>query len=234
MNNISRILILCLCFHVSPSNSKGQDINQLVEQVKAKLNVVNDYVAEGKMKTDIAFIKAPIGKIKIYFKKPDKFKLKRETGISILPKGGVTVNIGSIMATNDFTIVPSGDVVVDGVKTKVAKLLPTNENSDIILTTLYIDETNKLVKKATTTTKENGTYDIEMIYGKFAQYGLPDKLIFSFNTKNYKMPKGITLEFEDNTTPEERANMKNKKGKVEITYSSYLINKGIDDAVFKN
>ena len=164
MKKYCSILLTLFTFHVSSFTSKAQDINQLVEQVKSKLNVVNDYIAEGKMKTDIAFIKAPVGKIRIYFKKPDKFKLKRETGISILPKGGVTMNIGSLMATNDFTIIPAGDMLVNGIKTKVVKLLPLNENSDIILTTLYIDEANRLVKKATTTTKENGTYDIEMPY----------------------------------------------------------------------
>lgn len=32
-----------------------------------------------------------------------------------------------------------------------------------------------------------------MSYGAFGQYGLPDKVVFSFNTKDYKLPKGITL-----------------------------------------
>jgi hypothetical protein len=60
------------------------------------------------------------------------------------------------------------------------KVLPADNNSDVVLTTLYIDETNLLIKKSTTTTKENGTYDVELFYGKWIAYALPDKTVFSF------------------------------------------------------
>ncbi len=226
---LSVILIIGLQVKAS-----AQDITALVNKVKAKLDLVNDYEADGKMKTDVAFIKAPLGRVKVYFKKPNKFRLKKDGGISLLPKGGVSVNMNSLISTKDFVAIAAGESMLNGVKVKVAKLLPSNESSDIVLTTLYIDEANLLIKKAVTTTKENGTYDIEMTYGKFANYSLPDKVVFSFNTKDYKLPKGITLEFDDNEKKETEAEkLKNKKGRVEITYTNYIINKGIDDAVFK-
>jgi len=212
----------------------GQDMNALVAKVKAKLDLVNDYEADGKMKTDVAFIKAPLGRVKVYFKKPNKFRLKKEGGISLLPKGGISVNMNSIVGTNDYVAIFSGETVLNNVKVKIVKLLPTNENSDVVLTTMYIDEANLLVKKSTTTTKENGTYDIEMSYGQFANFGLPDKVVFSFNTNDYKLPKGITLEFDDAEKPQTEAQkLKNKKGRVEITYSNYIVNKGVNDSVFK-
>jgi len=211
----------------------SQDMTQLVNKVRVKLDQVNDYVAEGSLKTNVSFIKAPMGRVKVYFKKPDKFKLKKEGGISILPKGGVSINLSSIVATNNFAAIAVGESMVDGAKTTVIKLLPTDENSEIILSTLYIDELNQLVRKAVTTTKENGTYEITMTYGKYSSFGLPDKITFSFNTKDYKLPKGVTLEFDDGEKPSDLDKLKNRKGKVEIKYSSYIINKGVDDNVFK-
>jgi outer membrane lipoprotein-sorting protein len=214
--------------------ANAQDMNALVKRVKTKLDLVNDYEADGNMKTDVSFIKAPIGKVKVYFKKPNYFRLKKNGGISLLPKGGVSVNMSSLIATNDFVAIAAGESMVNGTNTKVVKLLPSNDNSDIVLTTLYIDEANLLVKKAITTTKENGTYEMEMRYGAFAQYGLPEKVIFSFNTKDYKLPKGVTLEFDDNEKPiSDAQKMKNRKGRVEITYSNYSINKGVSDSMFK-
>ena len=56
----------------------AQDMTALINKVKAKLDQVNDYTAEGVLKTDVSFIKAPAGKVKVYFKKPDKFKLKKD------------------------------------------------------------------------------------------------------------------------------------------------------------
>lgn len=213
---------------------QAQDMTGLINKVKAKLGQVNDYEADGRMKTDVAFIKAPVGKVKVYYKKPNKFRLKKDGGISLLPRGGVSVNMNSIIATADFIALAAGEASVGGTKTKVVKLLPANESNDIVLTTMYIDEVNLLVRKAVTTTKENGTYEIEMSYGQFSNYGLPDKVIFSFNTKDYKLPKGITLEFDD-TEKEltEAEKIRNKKGRVEISYSNYVVNKGVPDSVFK-
>lgn len=225
--------ILFFSFIICTLAVAAQDMTALINKVKAKLDQVNNYTAEGVLKTDVTFIKAPAGKVKVYFKKPDKFKLKKDGGISILPKGGVSVNTGSMIATNNFVALAAGESVVDGVKTKVVKLLPTDESSDIVLSTLYIDEANLLVRKAVTTTKDNGTYEITLIYGKYSNFGLPDKVVFSFNTKDYKLPKGVTLEFDEGEKSNTPDKLKNKKGKVEITYSSYTINKGVDDSVFK-
>jgi hypothetical protein len=203
----------------------------LVKKVKAKLDKVNDYVATGKMKTDVVFIKAPISNIKAYYKKPNKFQVKRDGGISLLPKGGVSVNISSLLLTEDYTAIDAGNGTIENQSVRIIKLLPLNENSDVVLTTLYIDEKALLIRKASTTTKDNGTYDMQMSFGKYADWGLPDKVIFSFNTKDYKLPKGVTLEYDDGSKKPELP--KNKKGKVEITYSSYVINKGVSDEMMK-
>lgn len=229
---MKRLVILSLAIVFSFAAS-AQDMTALINKVKAKLDQVNDYTAEGVLKTDVTFIKAPAGKVKVYFKKPDKFKLKKDGGISILPKGGVSVNTSSMVMTENYVALAAGELVIDGVKTKVVKLLPTDENSEVVLSTLYIDETSLLVRKAVTTTKDNGTYEISLTYGKYTNYGLPDKIVFSFNTKDYKLPKGVTLEFDEGEKKSDADKLKNKKGRVEITYSTYTINKGVDDSVFK-
>jgi len=223
------IMILFVVFYFF---SFAQAETDLVKKVKAKLDRVNDYQADGKMKIDVSFIKAPQGKVKVYFKKPDKFKIKKEGGISILPKGGVSINLNSIVSTSNYAVVPAGESVIDGLKVKVVKLLPLDETSDVVLTTMYIDETNLLIRKSSITTRENGTYQMEMSYGKYIDWGLPDKVVFSFNTRDYKLPKGVTFEYDSGNKPKNEDVLKNKKGKVEISYSNYLINKGIDDSIF--
>ncbi|WP_018615148.1 LolA family protein [Segetibacter koreensis] len=228
MKKIIFVFLSSLICHFSTS---AQDVNSLIKKVRSKLDKVNDYIAEGKMKTDVAFIKAPVGKVKVFYKRPDKFTVKRDKGISILPKSGVSFNMSSVLSGDNYTAIPSGESTVGGDKVKLVKLLPNDDNSDVVLTTLYIDEANLLIKKANTTTRENGTFEMEMSYGKYASYGLPDRVIFAFNTKEYKLPKGVTLEFDTDDTP--KHSVKNKKGRVEIIYSSYVINKNISDMEFK-
>jgi outer membrane lipoprotein-sorting protein len=226
--------LLCFCIgaFLTAIHVFAQDEAELVKKVKAKLDKVNDYTAEGKMKIDVSFIDAPESKVTVYYKKPDKFKVKKNGGISILPKGGISINVSTLLNNSNYDVVPGKDTKVNGVDTKVVKLLPQDESSDVVLTTLYIEEKNLVIRKATVTTKESGTYEIELNYNKYIDWGLPDKVIFSFNTKDYKLPKGITFEYEKGGKKKQE-NLKNKKGKVEINYSSYSINKGVDDKIFQ-
>jgi outer membrane lipoprotein-sorting protein len=219
--------IFCASFAIA------QDAAQLIKKVKAKLELVDNYEATGVMKTDIAFIKAPIGKIKIYFKKPNLFKIKKEGGISLLPKGGLSVNLSSLIASSNYSTIDAGIQDLGSKKLRIIKLLPNEESSDVVITTLYINEKESLIEKAVTTTKENGTYTMLMNYGAYSNFGLPDQVVFEFNTKNYKLPKGITLEFEDDSKPLSAAQLlKNKKGRVEINYKNYIVNKGVPAVIF--
>ncbi|TAD84101.1 MAG: hypothetical protein EAY75_13735 [Bacteroidetes bacterium] len=228
---MKRILIMMLlCSSVLAS--KAQDAMALVKRVKAKLDVVNDYVATGRLRTDVAFLKVPVAQVNVYFKKPNKFRISKEKGISILPKGGVSVNMQNQLADDNFIALDAGTQTLGGAVVRVVKLLPADETGEVVLTTLYIDEANLLIRKASTTTRENGSYEVELTYGKWTAYALPDKTVFSFNTKDYKLPKGVTLEFDDGERPDANK-LKKKKGTVEITYASYTINKGVPDSFFK-
>jgi len=210
----------------------AQQPEELINNIKTKLEKVSDYTAKGKLKTNVVFIKAPIASVKVYYKKPDKMKIVNEKGISFIPKGSVNINLAKFLsAAGKYEIVDAGKEASTGLR--ILKLLPTDENSDIVLSTLYIDEKAALIRKAKNTTRDNGTYELDMSYGKYASFGLPDKVIFSFNTKDYKLPKGVTFDYDDGAGKKQDDNLKNKRGKVEITYSEYSINKGVDDAIFK-
>jgi outer membrane lipoprotein-sorting protein len=212
---------------------QAQTPEEVIKAVKDKLDKVNDYEANGKMKTNVIFIKAPIANVKIYYKKPNKLRIHNESGISFIPKGSVNINLGSIFLNSEgYHMIDMGKEAKTNLR--IIKLLPKDENADVVLSTLYIDESQSLIRKSKTTTKENGTYELEMTYGKYASYGLADKVIFTFNTKDYKLPKGITFDYDDGSKKDDPADkLKDKKGRVEISYSNYTINKGVPDSVFK-
>jgi outer membrane lipoprotein-sorting protein len=220
--------ILLALFYLISANA--QTAEEIIQKIKMKLEKVNDYEAEGKMKTNVAFIKAPVANVKVFYKKPDKLLILNESGISFIPKGSVNININNVFVRMQaFDIIDAGK---DNAGLRVIKLLPKDDTADIVLSTLYVDEKNILVIRSKTTTKENGTYELEMTYAKYMEYGLPDKIIFSFNTKDYKLPKGITFDYDDGSE-KNGDKLKNKKGTVEISYKNYIINRGVDSGIFK-
>lgn len=230
MKHWSKIWMLLLL--VFPAAVNAQTAEELLTKIKAKLDKVNDYEASGKMKMNVTFIKAPVATVKVYYKKPDKLRIKNESGISLVPKGSINISLNKIVdISTDCDIIDVGKE--DKTGWRIIKLLPKNETADIVLSTIYIDEKQFLIRKAKTTTKENGTYELEMTYGKYAEYGLADKIIFSFNTKEYKLPKGVTFDYDDGSKKQsETGKTIDNKGTVEISYSDYIINKGIPDNVF--
>ena len=212
---------------------QAQTVEEVIGKVKAKLEKVNDYEAKGKMKTNVVFIKAPIANVKVYYKKPNKLRINNESGISFIPKGSMNINLNNIFInTEGFDLIDMGKE--EKTLFRIIKLLPKDENADVVLSTVFIDEKQSLIRKAKTTTKENGTYELEMSYVKYAAWGLADKVSFKFNTKDYKLPKGITFDYDDGSKKEPNTNkLKNKKGEVEIVYSNYIINRGVSDTVFQ-
>jgi hypothetical protein len=73
---------------------------------------------------------------------------------------------------------------------------------------------------------------MDLSYGKWVAWGLPDAVVFSFNAKAYKLPKGLTFEYEKSGQPQATA-PKDTPGKIKLTYTDYKVNKGLSTALFK-
>lgn len=229
---ISAVLLALVLIPGYPA--RAQDADALLRKVRAKMDQVKDYKAQGSMKTDVSFLKIPVSKVQVLYKNPDRFRVQKDGGVSLLPKGGISVNLNALMATGQFMAVPAGESNWGGQSLRVIKMLPLEEGSDVILSTLYIDEKALLIRRAVTTTRDNGTYDMDMQYGRYASLGLPDRVVVSFDTKDYKLPKGVTFEYEAGSKPAEKdGREKSRKGKVEINYASYQVNLGLTEAAFR-
>ncbi|HMO61335.1 MAG TPA: hypothetical protein PKC39_00730 [Ferruginibacter sp.] len=225
--------VLCCSVFLATAYTHAQDAAALLQKVKAKIELVNDYEASGNMKTNVSFLKVPEAQVKVYFKKPSRLKIKNEKGISFVPKGAMSISLNNIVAGNQYSVIDAGADKIGNTTVRVIKLLPNDDNAEVVLSTLYIDATNEVILKAKTTTRESGSFQLEMSYGKYISYGLPDKVIFTFNTKDYKLPKGVTFDFDDGEAAKQPAGTASNTGRAEIVYYSYIINKGVADTIFK-
>lgn len=217
---------------ISTLTTGAQEVEQLLQKVKEKYDKVSDYTADGQMKTNVLFIKAPVAKVKVYYKKPDKLKIKNEQGVSFIPKGSVNINMNNVLALKNYQAISSGNEKIGATDCRVIKIFPLNDEESITRATLYIDESRSVIMKSVISTRENGTYELVMTYKSQVDFGLPDKVNLTFNTKDYKLPKGISIDYDNGARKEEEEKNKSKKGTVEIVYSNYIINKGVPDSVF--
>ena len=229
---MKKIILSLLSFFMIVATVQASDpaAVALLASVKKKYDLVNDYSARARLVTNVIFIKAPVSQVTVYYRKPDQLLVKNEKGISFIPKGTVHINMNNVLGLTNFEAVLSGTETIDGVLCTVVKIFPLSEEESITRATLYIDPTKLLVRRSVVSTKESGTYSIRMKYGSYSWCGLPSEVAMEFNTRDYKLPKGTTLDY-DNGTP--KASGLPQKGKVLIQYQEYTLNKGLPTSLFR-
>ncbi len=210
--------------------SQSKDPDKILENVKKEFDLVKDYEVKVNIRVDVDFLKVPETSAKIFFKQPDKIHFQSER-FALLPKEGLDVTPVGLLK-DKYTAIYQKEDSVNGIKTIVIKVIPLDEKSDIILTTLWIDQSKNIIRKAESTTKLNGTFTIELKYDNDFKYPLPSEMIFSFNVDRMNIPRGISGEIE--SSPDKEKKPKNTIGKVFITYSDYKVNKGISDKIFED
>lgn len=209
--------------------ARAQDAPDLLARVKARLDKVRDYTASARLKLDVSFLKVPESDVTVYYQSPDHFRIRQSQGISILPKGGIGVSLNSLLAGKNYSIIDAGQ----DRGLRVLKLVPLAASpSGVVLTTLYIDQGALLIRKMIATTVNNGTFEMDLDYGRYAAWALPDKVVFVFNTNGFALPKGVTLEYdpEAGSPPSSAAP---GQGKVYLTYTHYTINQGVPADAFR-
>ncbi|HAP01781.1 MAG TPA: hypothetical protein DCQ93_07665 [Bacteroidetes bacterium] len=225
-------LVFLFTFHFSPFISIAQTPSQVIQKVNKNFSKVSNYSCDMLIHTDISFIKMNDIKAKIFFKRPNKFKIKAE-GILLLPKQNPNYMFAMLSDTASYTAFKSGNEMVNGVNCSIINVLPLKDTADLILGKFWIDEARGIILKSNLTTRSNGTVLIEHFYGTNAQYALADKLIFTIETSKFKIPKALVADLNSDSDDDNKSDAENKTSKITLTFSNYLVNKGVDDAVFK-
>ncbi|MCD6011601.1 MAG: hypothetical protein K0Q79_1463 [Flavipsychrobacter sp.] len=226
------LLVLALLF--LQGSVYAYDAEQLYYKLRDKVLLVKDYTADVKMKVDITYMRIPMLQGKLYFKAPNKMRMERKGGISILPRKNVNLTLNNLIPNGKVTVIDAGIGTINGKAVRILKVIPEDEASGIVLSKIWIDETAMLALRTETTTQNEGTVIMDLEFGKFLKYSLPDKVTITMDVKEYKLPKGITMDYSEVTPSAAKdEKVKNKKGVIEIHYLSYAVNTGLSDAVFK-
>jgi hypothetical protein len=204
----------------------------ILRGVYNNLQKAKDYTVQANIKVDMPFIRMLPIDAKIYFKQKDKFKVESKS-IAIVPRQGFDQSSKMLADTNSFTALAQGTELIGTIQTSIINIIPMSDTTDLILGKLWIDPKRNVILKSQLTTRSNGTILTEYEYGSQAEYGLPDKMVFSVDVKKFKIPKGVTADINNTEAEKKDKNKDPKKGKIFITLTNYQINKGVPDSIFK-
>ena len=225
---MKRILFFLLFASIITAQQK--DPNTILEKVKEEFSRVNDYKVKVTINVDVNFLKVPESRAVIYFKQPDQMELKSE-GFALLPKQGLRFSPAA-MLEKDFNAIYSGKDTLDGEIVDIVKVIPEGKDLDVILSSLWIDEDEYKVRRVETTTKNNGTYVIDLKYQKNQEFPvLPSRVTFTFKLPDMNIPTAISGEMPDESPGRDRKN-KSMEGTVTLKYQNYIVNQGVPDSIF--
>jgi outer membrane lipoprotein-sorting protein len=209
-----------------------KSVNTVVYGVYAKMQKIKDYSAEAQIIANLPLIKALPVRANVYFKQKNKFRIISK-GIAVLPKQGFNDLQKLISDTNSFTAINTGGETINAIANQILNIIPSNDTGDVVLAKLWIDPSTHLVHKSQITSRENGTVVVEYFYKTNIGFGLPDVLVFTVDVKKFKIPKGIATDINKSNDDSDKNKKDAKYGKITISLSNYIINKGVKDEIFK-
>jgi len=230
MRTLIFILLSCIIIfsarEISPQNKNPDEI---LDGVKQAFKMIEDYEVDISVKIDVDFLKVPDSEARLYFKQPDKILVESEK-FALLPKQGLNFSPLTLLGRK-YTAFYEREDTIQNITTSVVKIIPLGNDSDIILSTFWVDQSRNLIIRVESTRKPTGTFIIDFIYKKYNDYyNLPYKMEFTFSVDKMMLPRGMDGQ------PDEEDDDKSKSttGRVYITYTNYKVNQGLPDELFES
>jgi hypothetical protein len=214
----------------------------VVDKTQKQFEKAFDYQVTMKIELKVPGFRMPKKKYKVFFKQPNKLKIKSR-GFGMLPKTGIFTspkdnfdNLKNmrLISTNNNNgqVYIKGEVIVDSLKLKMpneyAKLgfRPT--------VTVKIDTNNWVINNIITELDTLKLVEITNTYKKVDDnYVMPSTSTVQYFIKDAKLSgwlkKDITSIVGQNPL-EQKSDM--VEGKISIVYEDYIINRGIKDKIF--
>ena len=218
------------------------DVEMVVDKTQKQFEKASDYQVNMKIELKVPGFRMPKKKYKVFFKQPNKLKIKSR-GFGMLPKTGIFTspkdnfdNLKNmrLISTNNNNgqVYIKGEVIVDSLKLKMpneyAKLgfRPT--------VTVKIDTNNWVINNIITELDTLKLVEITNTYKKVDNnYVMPSASTVQYFIKDAKLSgwlkKDITSIVGQNPL-EQKSDM--VEGKISIVYEDYIINRGIKDKIF--
>ena len=242
------IFKILLLFLLANSNAfSNNNPEYIIKKTDDQFREINNYQVDMVISIAIPAFRMPKKKYKVYFKQPDKIKVKSR-GFGLLPKTGMFTspienfsNLSNIRFSKDFSrtdpneIMLVGDLVLDSLALDVPNeyaRLTFKPTVDVKVDTQNWVITQVLTKIDTVKIMEiNNFYDIvdDSFY-------MPIRSTVEYYVKDARLSKWINKDIGTIMGNNHNMNIESDmvKGLISVNYAKYRVNRGIKDSIFED
>lgn len=222
------LVLLALFFAAIATTRADNKGDEIVAKMRGNLDKLNTFEADIRIVIDVSYLDMPPKTGKIYYQSPGRSKIDIP-GFSLLPKEGTGLFLDEVLGSGDVSAIYVGEEKLKGKPHHVLKVLPLDQSSNIVLTTLWVDAKNYTVTKAEATTKNSGSLNMAFEYTNVKGINLPKQMEIGFQVEEFKLPKTMT---GDTRRGDDKPAENNGRGGVKISYSNYKVNIPLPKGVF--
>ena len=242
------IFKISLLFLLANSNAfSNNNPEYIIKKTDDQFREINNYQVDMVISIAIPAFRMPKKKYKVYFKQPDKIKVKSR-GFGLLPKTGMFTsplenfsNLSNIRFSKDFSrtnpneIMLVGDLVLDSLALDVPNeyaRLTFKPTVDVKVDTQNWVITQVLTKIDTVKIMEiNNFYDVvdDSFY-------MPIRSTVEYYVKDARLSKWINKDIGTIMGNNHNMNIESDmvKGLISVNYANYRVNRGIKDSIFED
>ena len=235
-------------FLLANSNAlSNKNPEYIIKKTDDQFREINNYQVDMVISIAIPAFRMPKKKYKVYFKQPDKIKVKSR-GFGLLPKTGMFTsplenfsNLSNIRFSKDFSrtnpneIMLVGDLVLDSLALDVPNeyaRLTFKPTVDVKVDTQNWVITQVLTKIDTVKIMEiNNFYDVvdDSFY-------MPIRSTVEYYVKDARLSKWINKDIGTIMGNNHNMNIESDmvKGLISVNYAKYRVNRGIKDSIFED
>ena len=242
---IFKILFLFLLANSNAFSNNNPEY--IIKKTDDQFREINNYQVDMVISIAIPAFRMPKKKYKVYFKQPDKIKVKSR-GFGLLPKTGMFTsplenfsNLSNIRFSKDFSrtdpneIMLVGDLVLDSLALDVPNeyaRLTFKPTVDVKVDTQNWVITQVLTKIDTVKIMEiNNFYDVvdDTFY-------MPIRSTVEYYVKDARLSKWINKDIGTIMGNNHNMNIESDmvKGLISVNYAKYRVNRGIKDSIFED
>ena len=242
---IFKILFLFLLANSNAFSNNNPEY--IIKKTDDQFREINNYQVDMVISIAIPAFRMPKKKYKVYFKQPDKIKVKSR-GFGLLPKTGMFTspvenfsNLSNIRFSKDFSrtdpneIMLVGDLVLDSLALDVPNeyaRLTFKPTVDVKVDTQNWVITQVLTKIDTVKIMEiNNFYDVvdDSFY-------MPIRSTVEYYVKDARLSRWINKDIGTIMGNNHNMNIESDmvKGLISVNYAKYRVNRGIKDSIFED
>lgn len=218
------IFLVVVLFFVSASAQAQQDAGAILDAVKAQYEKVNDYKVQINAVIKMKGLSAPPMDATMYFKKPDRIQVESD-GFAMLPRDAVGFH-PAMFNKDEYDLVVQGSERIGNVECTKVKMLALSDTIRLQRAMIYVDTKRALIMRMDFDPGAGASATADFSYDRInGKYYLPSRIDIEMESPMRWQRPGQKPKSDEK--PEDR------KARISMKYSGYVVNKGIPDSVFE-